>query len=115
MKFKIAYLIIIVIAFLGLPLVYAQAPLIYFLYGYDSTLIGSSSTQAYAAFNETVPARNLLYLIVAGSTFLCFIFSCIAIYRRIYLKYHFTYIAFIFSLLLMFLYYVASLIPRRSF
>jgi magnesium-transporting ATPase (P-type) len=116
MNFKRAYLITIIFSLLGFIFqLLFRDKIIYSLYGYDPSIIGTSAFEAFQATKETYFARNLSYVISLGITVLCFISSCIAIHRRIYLKYYFTYIVFIISLLLILLYFIASSIPKRSF
>ena len=60
--------------------------LIYYLYGYDTALMTAISNEAYEAENATKPAGMLVRYQFIGVTYLCCVFSAVAIYLRLYLN-----------------------------
>lgn len=117
MKFRRAYLITIILSFLGIFFVlFLNTKLAYFLNGYDSNVVNEYTAKSFQAVRETYPARMFGILIVYAITILCLILSCVAIYRRIYLSYYLTQISLIFSVLLSLFYtwllIIAMVVPR---
>jgi hypothetical protein len=120
MIFKTFYLTTIVFALFGIIfLPYFKDPLVYWLYGYSLDLIRGSTAEAYMVNEITSPARLLLTYIVIAITFLCFIFSCIAMYKKIFVDYYLTpivlVISFLLSLFYIFAMVLARITPTRSF
>lgn len=118
MKFKTAYLITIILSFFGIFfLIFLKDKMIYLLYGYDLSIMGAYTAEAFQAVHKTYFARFWTFITFFGITVLCFVLSCIAIHRRIYLSYYLTHIALIFSLLLSLFYgwlFILSLIVPRG-
>lgn len=114
-EFRTIYLCLIVLFFADwfFQITLAEK-LVYLWYGYSPAIIGTSDMEAFRAFDETLPAMKLLHSILLGVTFLCFVFSCIAIYLRLYLKFYFTFAVFILTLLGMFLFLLSLTIFRAG-
>ena len=114
-RFKFVYIGVIVLSIAGfLFLLHFKEWVIYSLYGYDAGLFRGSSPEAYEAFNRTLPARKFCYYVALGSTFASLILSGIAVYLRVYVTYFFSHLIFVVSLVQLFLFWVASIIPRRG-
>ena len=90
--------------------------LAYFLFGYDSNIVNEYTAVSFQAVKETYPARMFGFLMVYAVTVLCLILSCVAIYRRTYLRFYLTQISLIFSFLLSLFYtwllVIAMIVPR---
>lgn len=115
MKFKYVYLGFIVVTLLGfIFLMFFRDKAVYILYGYDPGLIGRGSREAYEAFDKTLFARQVLYYLIVGSTAVCLVFSCVAVYFKVYVEYYFSHFIFLICVILIGLYTIASVIPRRG-
>lgn len=117
MNFKTIYLITIILMVSGVFFLIFKDPLIYLFYGYDPSIIGKYTAESSLANQKTFFLKRLSYYIVTGITILCFVFSCIAIYRKIFLSYYLTEISFIISLLLSLFYLfgliILGIMPKR--
>ena len=111
-EFERIYLCAVVIFIVALIFqVSLSEKLVYLWYGYNPAIIGTSETQSFRAFRETLATRKLLTHFFVGITFLCFLFSGIAIYLRVYLKLYFTFAVFVLTLLILLLYAVSLTTP----
>jgi peptidoglycan/LPS O-acetylase OafA/YrhL len=115
MYFKTIYVIAIGISLLAFAFMFVRDPVIYYLYGYDPALIGSSAGEAFVAFKRTQLARDVFYFIALGAAIFTLVASCIAIYRRVYLDFYFSYFVCFANVLLLLAYFIGLVIPKRSF
>jgi hypothetical protein len=116
MAFKTAYWIIIILTFLGFIFQIALSkPLIYYFYGYDAGLINSYEVESFRAAQETYQARLLSFYIITGLTAVCFIFSSIAMYMKVYVRNYLTPMVLMISFILLVFYFIASTIATRVF
>ena len=114
-SFKFVYIGVIVLSLADfLFLLFFQERVIYSLYGYDAGLIRGSAPEAYEAFYRTLHARKFCYYVALGSTFASLILSGVAVYLRVYVTYFFSHLIFLVSLIQIFLFWVASIIPRSG-
>ncbi len=113
--FRAIYLLLIVLMLGGLVFnVQFRDSTFYWFYGYDPSIIGSAKVEAFQAARETSKARQLAYYLTLGMTILCLIFSAVAVYSKVYVSYYFSHIMFLISAVLLALYAIASVIPRRG-
>lgn len=114
-SFKKIYLATIVISFLGfLFLLFFAKPVIYWLYGYNPSLIGTAEFEMFQAAKTTYLARVTTAYFIWGTTTICFLLSSLAIYRQTFSIY-FNLIILILSLLIISLFTIATQIPTRVF
>lgn len=99
MKFKAVFLSTIILSLFGIFfLLFVKDPLVYLLYGYSPGMIGEYTAEAFMADQRTSFARDLVVYIVVGITFSCFIFSCVAMYWRIFLFNYLTHTKFLITI-----------------
>ena len=61
MHSRLSYILIITVSIAGLPfLVFCKEPLIYWIYGYDLSLINDYSAESFIAIKTTAYARMLV-------------------------------------------------------
>ncbi len=115
-KIKTAYITTVLLALFGLFfLAFVSQPLIYFLYGYDTNVISAYTAESFKAVHETFFARRLVFYIVLGCIFLCFVFSVITVIYRIHFSYYFNLVVLVVSFLFLLLFGIAMMIPTRAF
>ena len=120
MSLRTLHIITIVLALIATVYsVFFRDMFLYFLHGYDPSIIGSDTAQAYEAIQVTFPAKRLTYYATTVLTLIALLTSCLALYRREHLPFYLTHIAAVASLLLSVFYLVGlmivSIAPRRTF
>jgi len=94
-------------------LAYFRGPLTYWFYGFDPALIGSSSPQTYIAYNATQPLSNLIFCAAILVAFVTMTISVVAIYLRVYVRYYFSHLVLLVTILLLVIYALAATLPKR--
>ena len=116
MDFRKMYKLTVIFSILGIFYLYfVNEPLVYFLYGYDQSVIGAYTAESFMASEKTFLARRSAFYAVLAWTFLSWLFSLLSIFFEIRFKYNFNHIVFIFSSIFILLLGIASIIPRRTF
>ncbi len=113
MDFKRVYTGLIFLSVVGFVLVYFRGPIVYILYGFDRNLDGSSSPDAFHAYNATAFVRNLIFYVVSFVTVSCFGMSCISFILSEKVDPILKYVGGIVSFVLLLIYGIAAALPTR--
>ena len=110
MNFKRIYLTFIIFSIFGIFFIFfINQPLFYYLYGFSPNVINDYSAESFKANAVTFLARRLSSFVVWATITICLILSCYAVYKRIFMRYFFSPIILVLTLLL-FLFYLLAFI-----
>src|SRR4051794_27055564 len=113
MDFKRVYAGLIFLSVVGFGLVYFRGPIVYALYGFDTNLNGSSSTEALHAYDATAFVRHLIFYVALFVTICCFGMSCVSFMLRKKIDPILQYAGGIGSFVLLLIYIFAATVPSR--
>lgn len=98
---------------LGFFVVYFSGPLVFYAYGFDPNLIGSSDFEAFIAYDKTIFARRMIFYVFVAITLLTHTLSWVIIFIDLKVNRSLVYVVGVISFVILIIFGIASTIPQR--